>query len=165
MGREKREAFLALESEAAGLLAFALRRVYGEIARGLPEAVLPLIQEAVRSLGQASGLVVKVHPEDLPVAAGQRTFWQHLEIDGDVRCVADPRVPKGGCVVVADSTTARMDPEALGRKLAEAVESACAERRRALEAGAESPEEPEPQEAAQPESVSGEGEDGAGSAP
>jgi flagellar biosynthesis/type III secretory pathway protein FliH len=144
VAQEKSAAFLEFESQAAGILSFALRRVIGSLADGLPEAVLPLIQEALRSLGKSASILVKVHPGDHQVASENRSFWQHLDVDGDVRCVADERVPKGGCVVVADSTTARIDLNALGGRLADAVETACAERRRALTEKSNRPSVPNP---------------------
>lgn len=130
LSEAKAAAFLEFEAEAAGILSFALRRVFGSLADGFPEAVLPLIQEAIRALGKSAAVTVKVHPDDHRTASENRSFWQSLDADGDVRCVADPRVPRGGCLVAADSTAARIDLESLGNRLAEAVQAACAEKRR-----------------------------------
>ncbi len=136
--REKDSVFLEYASQAAEVLAFALRRVFGELAGNFPEAVLPLIREAVQALGQSADLVVKVNPADLPLVEERRDFWQRLNATGEgVRCVADERVAPGGCLVLADATAARIDLESVGARLAEAVRAACADRKRLPPAAAE----------------------------
>ena len=128
---DKAAAFLEFETHVAGVMSFGLRRVFGDLAGNFSEAVLPSIRSAIASLGRSASMIVKVNPRDLPMAEERRAFWQRLDVEGgDIRCVADDRVPKGGCLVMADATAARVDLESLGARLAEAVEAACAERKR-----------------------------------
>ncbi len=128
LSTEKNRVFAEIEEQAFTLLSFALRRVFGDLAESWPEAVVPLIQEALSALGTNTNVTVKVNPSNLEVAFEHRSFWQHLYNEGDIRCIADERVPKGGCVVVADSTSASIDLESLGKRLSEAIQEVAADR-------------------------------------
>lgn len=89
---------------AESIVAIALdvaRQVVRTQVRTDPQAVLPVAQEAIRSVVvPSSRLLLRVHPDDLAVVR------EHVDTTGDGRALqwqADPAVSPGGCVLQTDS--------------------------------------------------------------
>jgi flagellar assembly protein FliH len=95
----------ALEGQMAqGVARTALllaRRVVRQELQTRPEHVVPLAEEAVNAvLLSARQILVRVHPEDLPLV--QQGAAEVLQARG-ARLVADTTMARGGCIVDSDA--------------------------------------------------------------
>ena len=96
--------FAVLEQQMAEALALAATALARQVVRGelaaRPELVAAVAREAVGALLQsAQHIVVRVHPDDLPLVA--QGAAEDLERRG-ARLVADAALARGGCVVESD---------------------------------------------------------------
>ncbi len=73
-----------------------------------PEAVVPMIDEALRSLRaqQNMRVILRVHPDDRPILESHRQRWmERLPWLGSLDIVVDEDLPRGGCRIETDFGT------------------------------------------------------------
>jgi type III secretion protein L len=73
-----------------------------------PEAVVPMIDEALRSLRaqQNMRVLLRVHPDDRPILEPHRQRWmERLPWLGSLDIVVDEDLPRGGCRIETDFGT------------------------------------------------------------
>ncbi len=118
---QKQRLFKTFEEDALRLVMTCVRKLFRHIADEHEEAVMPVVREAVASLGKAHALVVKVNPEDLPLVEAGITDWLPMQADAEgVRLVADPRIKRAGCLVESEGASTGLDHHAV----ADAMEAA-----------------------------------------
>jgi len=104
--KEKATVFLEFEGQVLELVSNCIHRVFEGIASEHADAVLPLLKKAVASIGEASIITIKVHPEDFQTVEGNKAYWLPINASlKDVRVVVDERINKGSCFVESDSTS------------------------------------------------------------
>ncbi len=98
----------ALEGAKPQVVRMALRVAEKVLRRKLetaPEAMLPMVDEALRSLQgqQQTRIVLRVHPADQPVLEARRQHWQdrHPSISG-LQVVVDETMSRGGCRIESE---------------------------------------------------------------
>lgn len=124
IAEEKTEAFLAFEKMVVELFSTALVRIVGTMPEWSDEVVLPMLRQSVAALNASTALTVRIHPADFTVAKEQKHFWQTLEnAAADLRFEADPRIPRGGCLIEAGATSAAADPLTTAENMVEAIRS------------------------------------------
>ncbi len=98
----------ALEGAKPQVVRMALRVAEKVLRRKLettPEAMLPMVDEALRSLQgqQQTRIVLRIHPADQPVLEGRRQHWleRHPSI-GSLQIVVDESMSRGGCRIESE---------------------------------------------------------------
>lgn len=93
----------AMERAREEVLRLALRvaeKILRQRIDEAPESILPMIDEALRSLQgqQQLRVVLRAHPEDRPVLEGRRAHWlDHFPAIASLAIVPDESVGRGGC--------------------------------------------------------------------
>jgi type III secretion system HrpE/YscL family protein len=98
----------ALEGAKPQVVRMALRVAEKVLRRKLettPEAMLPMVDEALRSLQgqQQTRIVLRIHPADQPVLETRRQHWleRHPGI-GSLQIVVDESMSRGGCRIESE---------------------------------------------------------------
>ena len=98
----------ALERAKPQVVRMALRVAEKVLRRKLettPEAMLPMVDEALRSLQgqQQTRIVLRIHPADQPVLESRRQHWldRHPGI-GSLQIVVDESMSRGGCRIESE---------------------------------------------------------------
>lgn len=98
----------ALEGAKPQVVRMALRVAEKVLRRRLettPEAMLPMVDEALRSLQgqQQTRIVLRVHPADQPVLESRRQHWleRHPAISS-LQIVVDESMSRGGCRIESE---------------------------------------------------------------
>ncbi len=116
---------LEMEELAVDLAGQAIARTLGPLPEFSPEAVLHALRACAQALGKSHTIVVKVHPEEVETAEGEKDFWLGIDSDGEkVKISPDARIPRGACHLESDFTSATLDWGELASRLAEALTSA-----------------------------------------
>lgn len=148
---DRKRLFLALEGEAVSLVGVALRRGLPALGRCCAEILPGSLAQAVRALGGARSLTVKVNPGQGPLAEASRSLWFGGQETSEIRIVEDTGIAPGCCLVEGDGSTSRLDLEDLAARMEEELGKVFQDRlRRAgfLEADGAAPPEAEDASAA-----------------
>jgi flagellar biosynthesis/type III secretory pathway protein FliH len=121
---------IAMENLTVELVGQALDQSLGRLPEFSADAVLHALRACAQSLGKSVAVTVKVHPEEVDVVEGEKDFWLGLDADLEkVKVSPDSRIPRGGCHVESDFTSASMDWTAMARRLGQAISEAHSLRR------------------------------------
>lgn len=116
---------LEMEGLAVDLAGQAIAQALGSLPEFSPEAVLHALRACAQALGKSQSIVVKVHPEEVQTAEGEKEFWLGIDSDGErVKISPDARIPRGACHLESDFTSATLEWGELARRLAEALATA-----------------------------------------
>lgn len=96
----------AVEGEIVALSLAIAEKIVGEIARTHEETIVHMVDRAIVELPNLGPLLLRVHPDDSVIL---EKHWQdeHKNNERAIewRLVPDPRIERGGCLVVCGSTT------------------------------------------------------------
>lgn len=105
-------------TEAAFMLA---RQVLGVELEARPELVVESVRDALGRLAPGES-TVRLHPEDMPIVMRVLIELQTELNLSDVSFEEDPRVERGGCLVVSESGTVDTQPSSKLAQLRQAAE-------------------------------------------
>jgi len=106
ISEEKAQLYKDVEREVVELSIAIAERVVGAISERDRERILDIVKRAIGSLSDKSEVTIYISIEDEPVLLEAKDrILQGIE--GKFKIVADPNIPKGGCIV--QGKTGRID--------------------------------------------------------
>lgn len=112
MREQVQETLQRLEREAAGLVGEIVRRVTAEHFQAQPEAIVPVVREALQAVGESARVQVIVAPQhEAPLRQAYHDLAGVLSSDSRLEITVDEEAHPFGCVVHGEhgSFDARLD--------------------------------------------------------
>lgn len=111
---DRRKVLETVEPELAHLSIQIAEKVIGEELKTNSDAVLSIVKAALAKMKSREQVTIKVHPDDLTHVENNRDIFAAM-VEGikDLEITADPRVDRGGCLIVTNlgNTDARISTQ------------------------------------------------------
>jgi flagellar biosynthesis/type III secretory pathway protein FliH len=106
---QKKGLFQDFEKRIPQIVMKSVRKIFSGIADRHADAIVPVIRKAVRSIGAAEAILVKVNPGNLKAAEDNQNLWRPFENGPqDIKLESDSRIPATSCLIESNSTSAEI---------------------------------------------------------